>query len=103
MIKRALQIKPNDGYYLDSLGWVYFQQERYQEALEVLLRANEAAPHEAVILEHLADCYQQLGDPTKAFQHYQQATQANMEDRDRERILEKYEALKKKLENDADS
>ena len=103
LIKRALEIKPGDGYYLDSLGWVYFQQKRYKEAIKILIEANEAAPNEAVILEHLADCYEALGDEAKAYELYQSATQANMEERDRERILEKYEALKKKFDNDAES
>jgi tetratricopeptide (TPR) repeat protein len=96
-VKKALEIKPDDGYYLDSLGWVYFQQGNYKKALEYLLRANEIVPNESVVLEHLADTYEILGDMQKALDAYGKATKGKLEDRDRIRIQEKYERVKKKI------
>ncbi len=96
-VKKALEIKPDDGYYLDSLGWVYFQQGNYKKALEYLLRANEIVPNESVVLEHLADTYEVLGDMKKALDAYGKATKGKLEDRDRIRIQEKYERVKKKI------
>ncbi|WP_141736238.1 tetratricopeptide repeat protein [Oligoflexus tunisiensis] len=96
-VKKALEIKPEDGYYLDSLGWIYFQQGHYKKALDVLLRANELVPDEAVVLEHLGDTYEVLGDMNKALEIYGKASKAKMEDKDRLRIQEKYERVKKKI------
>jgi tetratricopeptide (TPR) repeat protein len=97
-VKKALEIKPEDGYYLDSLGWIYFQQGNYKKALDVLLRANELVPNEAVVLEHLGETYEMLGEVKKALDIYGKASKAKMEDKDRLRIQEKYERVKKKIE-----
>jgi tetratricopeptide (TPR) repeat protein len=97
-VKKALEIKPEDGYYLDSLGWIYFQQGNYKKALDVLLRANERVPNEAVVLEHLGETYEMLGEMRKALDIYEKASKARMEDKDRLRIQEKYERVKKKIE-----
>ena len=93
MIKRALQLKPNDGYYLDSLGWVYYQQKKYPEALKILKQAIKVVPNEGVILEHVADTYKALGDRQKAIEFYEKATKGRIEDRDRERIMKKYREM----------
>ena len=42
LILRALKIEPNDGFYIDSLGWVYYQKGDYLRAVEQLERAVEA-------------------------------------------------------------
>ena len=39
LIKRALKIKPDDGYIMDSLGWVYFKREEYEMAVKHLEKA----------------------------------------------------------------
>ena len=39
LIKKALELKPKDGYYLDSLGWVYFAKKQYNKALIYLKKA----------------------------------------------------------------
>ncbi|SME87740.1 tetratricopeptide repeat protein [Pseudobacteriovorax antillogorgiicola] len=94
LIKTALKIKPNDGYYLDSLGWVYYQKKQYKEALEILLEANKYAPNEGVILEHIGDVYRAMDQMDKAYSYYEKASKARMDPRDRDRILKKYEEFK---------
>jgi tetratricopeptide (TPR) repeat protein len=96
-VKKALEIKPDDGYYLDSLGWIYFQQGNYKKALDTLKRANEIVPNEAVVLEHLGETYEALGDMKNALETYGKASKAKMEDKERLRIQEKYERVKKKI------
>lgn len=68
LIQRAIEIEPANGYFIDSLGWAYFQQERYSEALPLLERAVELVPSDAVILEHLAWAQEKMGMPDKALQ-----------------------------------
>src|SRR5437879_13046960 len=53
LIQRALAVKPQNGYYLDSLAWAYYKMGRFQEALEEMKRAVSVVPDDAVFLEHL--------------------------------------------------
>jgi tetratricopeptide (TPR) repeat protein len=73
LINRALVIKPDDGYITDSLGWVYYQQGRYQKALEVLLTAIELVPDDPTILEHLGDAYVKNQELELALEYYRRA------------------------------
>ena len=56
LIRKALELEPENGYYIDSLGWAFFQQGRYNEALRELKRAVELTrgKEDAVIYDHLA-------------------------------------------------
>ena len=91
LINRALKIKPTDGYYLDSLGWVYYQKGEYDKALKTLLEANALVPGEGVILEHIGDVYRALGNLNQASQYYGQAIKGKIDPRDEKRIKSKYE------------
>lgn len=93
LVKRALELKPNDGYYLDSLGWIYYQKKEYEKALDVLKDAIKIVPNEGVILEHIADTYKALGDIKNAREFYKRATEGKIEDRDRDRIFKKYQEI----------
>jgi tetratricopeptide (TPR) repeat protein len=66
LIKRALEIEPNNGYFLDSLGWVYFKRGDYKNALSQLEKAVEIVPSDGLILMHLGEAYIKMGDNTKA-------------------------------------
>jgi tetratricopeptide (TPR) repeat protein len=55
LITRALDEDPNNGAYLDSLGWVQFKMGRYSEAERNLRRAVERTPHDPSVRDHLAD------------------------------------------------
>ncbi len=70
LIERALSIEPNNGYFIDSRGWVYYQKGDYESALSDLKRASELV-EDAVILEHLGDVYVKLNEIEKAIEVYQ--------------------------------
>src|SRR5207245_9651440 len=57
LIQRALAVKPQNGYYLDSLAWAYFKMGRFQEALAEMKRAVEVVPDDPVFYEHLGEIY----------------------------------------------
>jgi tetratricopeptide (TPR) repeat protein len=57
LIQRALAVKPQNGYYLDSLAWAYYKMGRFQEALEEMKRAIAVVPDDPVFLEHLGEIY----------------------------------------------
>lgn len=72
MLKKAVQLAPDNGFIVDSLGFVYFQMKKYKKAQELLERANKLAPNQPIILEHLADTYQKLGNKNQAMNIYRQ-------------------------------
>lgn len=57
LILKALKIKPESGYIIDSLGWVYFKKEKYDEAIKYLAKAAELVPDDPTINEHLGEVY----------------------------------------------
>ncbi|MBL7685095.1 MAG: tetratricopeptide repeat protein [Deltaproteobacteria bacterium] len=72
-VLEAHQLKPNDPYIMDSLGWVYFKRGDLAKALSYLLKADEKVPDEPTILEHLGDLYFKKGNRNKAFNYYRRA------------------------------
>ncbi len=57
LIQRALELKPNNGYYVDSLGWVFFKKGRLSEALVEIKKAASLVGDDPVIFEHLGEIY----------------------------------------------
>lgn len=60
-IQAALARDPENPAYLDTLGWVYYQQGRYTEALDLLLQADRLRPEDPEILEHIRLTREKLG------------------------------------------
>ncbi len=77
MIRKALQMKPGNGYMIDSLGWVCFRTNRLEEAVRYLKEAVEALPEDAAILEHLGDVYVRTGQSGEASTAYDKAIRFN--------------------------
>ncbi len=73
MVNRAVELEPDNGAYIDSLGWAYFQLGRYGEARDYLERAAELIPDDAVIVEHLGDLHQAVGELDAAREYYRRA------------------------------
>ncbi len=57
MIRKAVEIRPNDGYMVDSLGWAYYRLNRFPEAVVELERAVELRPGDPTINDHLGDAF----------------------------------------------
>ena len=55
MIQKAVDAEPNNGAYLDSLGWVYFRMGRLPEAEDNMRRAVELTPHDPTMHDHYAE------------------------------------------------
>jgi tetratricopeptide (TPR) repeat protein len=73
LVNRAVELDPDNGAYVDSLGWAYFQLGRYNEARDHLERAAELIPDDAVIVEHLGDLHHAVGDLARAREYYRRA------------------------------
>ncbi len=61
MIRRAVEIEPNSGAIVDSLGWAHYKLGQYDEARVQLEKAVELSPSSATIIDHLGDVYWKLG------------------------------------------
>ena len=55
MLKKAVKLRENDGYIIDSLGWAYYAKKNYIEAEFFLKKAVELLPSDPVISDHYAD------------------------------------------------
>lgn len=96
LVKRALELKPENGYIMDSLGWIYFKSGKYDEALKTLLRAAEIVKDDPTIMEHLGDAYNALGFKEKAKAYWTKSVefQKKGEDDDlRDRVEKKINGL----------
>ena len=61
LVQRALKEEPNSGAYLDSLGWIYFRENKLAKAESTLLKAVARESHDATIRSHLGDVYAKSG------------------------------------------
>ena len=74
-IKQALSFEPNNGAYLDSLGWAYFKLGKYDLAEENLTKAESHMSTDPTVQEHLGDLYQKTGRLKLAAAHWDRAVQ----------------------------
>ncbi len=81
LVIRALDLEPENGAYLDTLGWIYFRQGKYELALENTLLAEEKLTEEdamdPVVYDHIGDIYMKLGKKTKALGYWEKAFNLN--------------------------
>lgn len=89
MVKKAVDLKPNDGYIVDSLGWAYFQLGDYEQALINCERAVDLLAADPIIGEHLGDVYWRVGRTLEAKFQWQHAKDNKPEPEDLKRIEDK--------------
>jgi len=61
MIRKAVELEPMNGAYLDSLGWVYFKMGQYELAETNLRQAVERDQTDPTVHDHLGDLYEKTG------------------------------------------
>lgn len=66
MIEKAVQLRPNDGYIVDSMGWALYRIGDFDGAARELDRAIELRPEDPVINDHLGDAYWKVGRRAEA-------------------------------------
>jgi tetratricopeptide (TPR) repeat protein len=75
MIERAVQLRPNDGYIIDSLGWAFYRLGNFSQASQHLEHAAELRPEDPTINDHLGDAYWQTGRVAEARTQWRRALQ----------------------------
>ena len=89
MIKEVLAVSPNDSHFIDTYGWVLFQQGKYESALSLFQQAQKITQKEPLILEHIGDCQYKLGNSNEALIYWKLALEKGS----------KNSILPKKIEN----
>ncbi len=96
-VERALVIKPFDGYFVDSLGYIYYKQGDYDKATELFKQALQLAPNEGVILEHVGDVFCAKKRFEEAKEIYEMALTLKVEDEVKKAIEEKIREVETKI------
>nr|WP_245262059.1 tetratricopeptide repeat protein [Mesorhizobium sp. WSM3626] len=73
MIQKAVDLRPSDGYIVDSLGWAYFRLGRFDDAVREMERAVALKPEDPVLNDHLGDAYWRVGRKLEATFQWNQA------------------------------
>jgi tetratricopeptide (TPR) repeat protein len=107
--RRAIHLRPREGYFHDTLGWIILKRGRIDEAIIELRHATELLPRDPTILEHLGDALAVKDQHDEAAKVYERAIEAfgtsaaepatNQERTERQRLEEKRDAAKGKLQN----
>ena len=89
MIETAVDLSPDSGYIIDSLGWVLFRLGKYSEAVPYLERAAELMSIDPIVNDHLGDAYWAVGRKLEAQFQWQRALSFDPVDKEAERIRRK--------------
>ena len=104
LIKKAVDLDPSNGAYLDSLGWAYFRLGKYESAEDTLIKASQRIGTDPTVQDHLGDLYQKTGRLKLAAAHWERALSewnkavaAEVDQTDVARVQKKLESAKMKL------
>ena len=87
-VNKALEQQPRNAAYLDTLGWILFKQNRYDEALSSIMAAN-ADQDDPTIADHLGDTLNALDRTEEALIHWKRSFAL---DPDNDSVREKLES-----------
>ena len=97
LIQRALKLDPDNGSYLDSLGWAYFKSGKFDLAAEHLKRAADQLVTNSVVQDHYGDVLARLGRYDQAIEAWTRALAGDLDSIDRNDVDKKIKAAKGKL------
>jgi tetratricopeptide (TPR) repeat protein len=89
MAKKAIKIRPDNGAYLDTIGWIYYKLSKFNLALEYIKRSLEQRENSPVVIEHLGDVYLKLGDKKQAMHYWKRSLEVDDSNIELKRKVEK--------------
>jgi len=89
MIRKAIDLEPNSGAIVDSLGWAHYKLGEYEQARVKLEDATALSPSSATIIDHLGDVYWKLGRFREAGYQWNRALEFDPTDKERLTIAAK--------------
>jgi len=104
LIKKAVQEEPQNGAYLDSLGWAYYKIGNYEMAEENLRRAMEHISKDPTVHDHMGEVYAKTGrlklaaaQWERALEEWNRSLPADVESNDVARVQKQLESTKVRL------
>ena len=97
LLKKALALEPDNGSYLDSLGWAYYKADKLPLALDNLQRAADQLKSNSVIQDHYGDVLYKLSRYDEAITAWMRALAGDNDAIDRPAIDKKIKAARQKL------
>ena len=94
LVRKALVKEPDNGFYIDSLGWILYKKRDYAGAVRELERAVSKSEEDATILEHLGDAYAALSRYKEALTAYRHSKRIQ----DSAGVREKIESTERRLD-----
>ena len=91
MLQKAVELRPTDGYIVDSLGWAHYRFGRYEEATKDIEKAVQLKPADPTINDHLGDIYWKTDRKLEAQFQWNHARDLGPAPEDLPKILEKIE------------
>ena len=79
MSAKSLEIEPNSASYMDTYGWILFQQSKYIEAEKWIAKALAISSESGEVLEHMGDVQFKLNKPDEALKYWKKAKDAGKE------------------------
>jgi len=89
LIETALKMSPNNGYYLDSLAWVYFKLKELDKAWEYIQKAVSFTADDPTIWQHYGDIARSLNLKKEAIRGYKQSLKLNPHNLELKKLLQK--------------
>lgn len=96
-VKKALEIEPDNGSYLDSLGWAYFKADKLDLAEGNLKKAADQLTTNSVVQDHYGDVLLKLGRYEEAIAAFNRALSGDGDSIDRADIDKKIRSARQKL------
>ena len=72
-VKQALSLDPDNGFFLDTLGWLEYQRKNYLSSVFYLEKSVVILPNSSEVMDHLGDCYLMLGRTNEAVYEWKKA------------------------------
>ena len=88
---KAIAAKPENGAYLDTLGWIYYKLNKFQQALSYIQQSLANRENSAVVIEHLGDVYLKLNQISAAVKCWQRSLELTTDQETLKRKIERYE------------
>ena len=97
LLKKAVDLEPNSGAYLDSLGWAYFRLNQIEDAETYLKKALDRVRKDPTIHEHFGDLYYKKGQYEEARHAWELSLSYNQDEEESRKVQKKVDDLKIKL------
>jgi tetratricopeptide (TPR) repeat protein len=106
LIRKALELEPFNGAYLDTLGWLYYRMGRMEEAEDYLLRALARVPRDPTMLDHLGEVLFQRNKFREAvvqweasLREWQASSPADLDPEEIAKVRNKLDAARRRVAN----